>query len=131
MPRRTEKGADLLWKAQGFQLFIKMTEKYRQQFNEKENIFEKFLPYAMIFGLVSVWIKNMKAIYGEEYFATYHPYWYAGYALASFDANAFDSMINDLSNNMAETLASSPSSSGSGGGGFSGGGGGGGGGGGW
>lgn len=131
MPRRTNKGADLLWKAQGFRLFIKMTEKYRQQFNEKENIFEKFLPYAMIFGLVSVWIKNMKAIYGEEYFTNYHPYWYTGYALASFDVNSFDSMINDLSNNMSETLASSPSSSGSGGGGFSGGGGGGGGGGGW
>ena len=131
MRRRTEKGADLLWKAQGFQLFIKMTEKYRQEFNEKENIFEKFLPYAMIFGLVSIWVNNMKKIYGEEYFASYHPYWYTGYAIANFDVNTFNSMINDLSSNMAETLASSPSSSGSGGGGFSGGGGGGGGGGGW
>ncbi len=131
MPRRTEKGADLLWKAQGFRLFIKMTEKYRQEFNEKENIFEKFLPYAMVFGLVSVWVNNMKKIYGEQYFATYHPYWYTGHTFANFDANKFNSMISDLSNNMATTMASNPSSSGSGGGGFSGGGGGGGGGGGW
>lgn len=131
MPRRTQKGAETLWKIEGFKLFISVTEKYRQQFNEKENIFEKFLPYAMIFGLTSVWINNMKKIYGEDYFNTYHPYWFYGPSFTNFDAESFNSMISNLSDNMASTIASNPSGSGSGGGGFSGGGGGGGGGGGW
>lgn len=131
MPQLSEKGAELLWKTHGFKLYMETAEKYREQFNEKENIFEKFLPYAMVFGIVDLWVKKIKMIYGEEYFNTYHPYWYSGYAFANFDANSLTDSMETLSSQMATTLASSPSSSGSGGGGFSGGGGGGGGGGGW
>lgn len=131
MRRRTREGAEAFWQVQGFKLFMTKAEKYRQQFHEKEGIFEKLLPYAMVFGITSIWINNMKKIYGEKYFNTYHPYWYAGYALASFNADSFTNSIDSLSNTMTSTMASSPSSSGSGGGGFSGGGGGGGGGGGW
>jgi len=131
MRRRTKEGAEAFWQVQGFKLFMTKAEKYRQQFHEKEGMFEKLLPYAMVFGITSIWINNMKKIYGEKYFNTYHPYWYAGYALASFNADSFTNSIDSLSNTMTSTMASSPSSSGSGGGGFSGGGGGGGGGGGW
>lgn len=131
MPQLSQKGAEILWKAKGFKLYMETAEKYREQFNEKENIFEKFLPYAMIFGIVDLWVKKIKMIYGENYFSTYHPYWYYGYATPSFDANTLTDSMEALSNQMSETLASSPSSSGSGGGGFAGGGGGGGGGGGW
>jgi len=131
MPKRTQKGAETYWRMQGFRLFIKMTERYRARFNEKENIFEKFLPYAMLFGMTKIWIENMKKIYGEQYFAAYHPVWFYGYAFTSFDANSLNSVISDLSSNMSSTISSNPSSSGAGGGGFSGGGGGGGGGGGW
>lgn len=131
MRRRTEEGAEALWQTRGFKLYLSKAEKYRQQFYEKENIFEKFLPYAMVFGITGLWISNMKKIYGEEYFNSYHPYWYTGYAFAHFDANSFEKSINSLSSSMVSTMASNPSSSGAGGGGFSGGGGGGGGGGGW
>lgn len=131
MRRRTEKGAEALWQTHGFRLYMTQAEKYRQQFMEKEGLFEKFLPYAMVFGITSIWIKNMKAIHGEKYFDTYRPYWYTGYGLTHFDANSFEKSINSMSSAMATTMASTPSSSGSGGGGFSGGGGGGGGGGGW
>jgi len=131
MPRRTEKGAQTFRKILGFKEFIDKTEKYRANFNEKENIFEKFLPYAMLFGLTSIWINNMKKIYGASYFSTYHPLWFYGPAFTNFNANTFNEMVNDLSKDMNSAISSSPSSSGSGGGGFSGGGGGGGGGGGW
>ncbi|OGC81709.1 MAG: hypothetical protein A2V81_00450 [Candidatus Abawacabacteria bacterium RBG_16_42_10] len=131
MPKRTAQGTEALWKAKGFKLFIETAEKYRQAFNEREHIFEEVLPYAMVFGVVAVWIKNMQKIYGEEYFHTYHPYWYTGAAMRAFNADAFASSLQSLSTNMANTIASSPSSSGSRGGGSSGGGGGGGGGGGW
>lgn len=132
MPRRTVEGLAVWKKIMGFKLYMETAERYRQNFFEKENIFEKFLPYAMVFGLTTLWIEKMKQIYGQEYFATYHPVWFVGGSLGAFDTQSFNSAITDLSSNMAATLSSSPSSgSGAGGGGFSGGGGGGGGGGGW
>ncbi|MCX6809470.1 MAG: DUF2207 domain-containing protein [Candidatus Berkelbacteria bacterium] len=131
MTRRTEEGAELLRKINGFKLYMETAEKYRQRFNEKENIFEKFLPYAILFGITSLWIKKMKDIYGEKYFATYHPIWYAGANFSNFDIDSVSNEISQMSSNISSTMTSSPSSSGSGGGGFSGGGGGGGGGGGW
>lgn len=127
MTKRTKKGVETYWKAEGFRLFIQMTEKYRQQFNEKENIFEKVLPYAMIFGLTKEWINNIKRIYGENYFNTYHPVWFYGAHITTFNVDSFNSTIENLSSAMNSAISPS-GSSGSGG---AGGGGGGGGGGGW
>jgi uncharacterized membrane protein YgcG len=128
MPKRTEKGTELLWKVNGFKLYMETAEKYRQQFYEKENIFEKLLPYAIVFGMTKLWIRKMKDIYGEKYFETYHPVWFVGTNLGSFNVDSFTSAMNDISSSIS---SSAHGGSGAGGGGFSGGGGGGGGGGGW
>ena len=53
-----KKGAELLWRIKGFKLYMETAEKYRQQFYEKENIFEKLLPYAMVFGMTEIWVKK-------------------------------------------------------------------------
>lgn len=127
MPKMTAKGADLRWKIEGFKLYMKTAEKYRQKFNDQEGIFERFLPYAMLFGLTDIWIKKIKEIYGEKYYQNYHPSWYVGVAAATFDLNSFNSSMTSLSESISSNMSSS--SSGSDGGGFSGGGGGGGGGG--
>lgn len=131
LEQRTPEGAQLMLKIKGFKLYMETAEKYRQKFNEKEGIFEKFLPYAMIFGITKLWVEKMKIIYGEDYFTRYHPYWFIGYNFAHFDTNTLNQTINSLSNNMNSVISSNPSASGAGGGGFAGGGGGGGGGGGW
>lgn len=133
MPSRTQEGAELEMRIKGFRMYMETAEKYQQQFNEKENIFERFLPYAILFGMTKEWLEKMKTIYGEEYFNSYQPTWLYGAMLTGghFDLDNFTGTLNSMSSNMASTIASAPSSSGSGGGGFSGGGGGGGGGGGW
>ncbi len=131
MPQMSQTGAETLWQIRGFKLYMETAEKYREQFNEKENIFEKYLPYAMVFGIVPLWVKKIKATYGEAYFNTYHPYWFYGAAMMSFNPDTFTKSMDQLSQNMSSAITSNPSSSGVGGGGFSGGGGGGGGGGGW
>lgn len=128
MPKRTQAGVDLLFKIKGFELYMKQAENYRQQFYEKENIFDKFLPYAIIFGIAELWAKKMQLIYGEDYFKKYHPVWFVGSSIGSFDLDSFTSQLNSISSAIS---SSTGSSSGSGGGGSSGGGGGGGGGGGW
>ena len=128
MPKRTPKGAQLNWRVSGFKLYMETAEKYRARFNEKENIFEKFLPYAIVFGMTKLWIKKMEEIYGKEYFSNYHPAWYAGSFAGNFNADSFTSQINSISAGIASNIGTSSGASGSGG---AGGGGGGGGGGGW
>lgn len=130
MKNRPVEGAKLFRRVQGFELYMKKAEVYRQQWLEKQNIFETFLPYAILFGIAKEWNKKLTKIYGENYMSNYHPIWYYGY-VGSFDFNSFGETLESMSSTMSSTLSSSPSSSGSGGGGFSGGGGGGGGGGGW
>jgi uncharacterized membrane protein YgcG len=128
MPKRTPKGAELNWRIKGFKLYMETAEKYRAQFYEKENIFEKFLPYAIVFGMTKLWIKKMEQIYGKEYFATYHPAWYSGAAIGDFNADSFASQIGNLSAGIISNIGTSSGAHGAGG---AGGGGGGGGGGGW
>jgi len=128
MPRRTQKGADLMFQILGFERYMKQAEDYRQQFYEKENIFDKFLPYAIVFGITSLWIRKMEDIYGKDFYKNYHPAWYAGAISSTFDADSFTSQINSIAHNIS---SSTSSSSGAGGAGGAGGGGGGGGGGGW
>jgi len=128
MPRRTRKGAETLWKIKGFKMFMKTVDKDRAKFYEKENIFEKLLPYAIVFGITDIWIQRIKEIYGEEYFVNYTPVWYVG-TERYFNAKDFSSNIKDLSSAIATSVSSS--SSGAGGSGGAGGGSGGGGGGGW
>lgn len=131
MPKRSKEGALLLRRIHGFKLYMHTAERYRQKFNEKENIFEKFLPYAIMFEMTKEWTAKMRDIYGKEYFATYHPIWFVGPNFVDFNVDSLAAEISSMSSSMASTISSNPSSSGSGGGGFSGGGGGGGGGGGW
>lgn len=128
MPKRTLAGAENYWKIKGFKLFMETVDKDRARFYEEENIFERFLPYAVLFEITDLWIKKIKEIYGEEYFASHVPAWYVGSSLGGFNADSFNSTLDSLSSSIASNV-SAPS--GSGGSGSSGGGGGGGGGGGW
>ena len=127
MPKRTPAGANANWKIKGFLLFMKTAEQHRQQFYEKENMFEKLLPYAIAFGITGLWIKKMREIYGEQFYTTYAPAWYAG-NMAAFSESSLNSVMSGLSSAIGSNISSPSGSGGSGG---SGGGGGGGGGGGW
>jgi uncharacterized membrane protein len=128
MGKLTMTGAELDLRVKGFKLYMNTAEKYRSQFQEKEGTLDKLLPYAILFGITTQWLKKMKDIHGEPYFNTYHPAFLVGAAsLANFES--FSSAINDISNSIASNI--SPSSSGAGGVGGAGGGAGGGGGGGW
>ncbi len=126
MPKRTVKGAAALWHAKGFKLFLEKAEKYRIKWQEKENIFETYLPYAMAFGVADKWTKAFADLQKEP------PSWYHGSG-NTFNTIMFWSALNSFSTASAKSFAPPAASGGSGfgGGGFSGGGFGGGGGGSW
>jgi len=130
MPKKTKKGTEVLWHIIGFKEYITRAEKYRARFYEQENIFEKFLPYAIVFGCTKKWAKAFEGIYKTP------PTWYEGAVYgAYFSPVNFSNSLNKSLAGIGAVVAARPGggsgASGFGGGGFSGGGFGGGGGGSW
>jgi uncharacterized membrane protein YgcG len=128
MPRRTAQGRVMYRRCLGFRLYMTKAEKERQAFAEKANLFEEYLPYAIVYGCVQKWAKAFEGLglEGREMG------WYAG--SHGFAPVHFAESLGDFSSSISGVMASTPGGkggSGFGGGGGSGGGGGGGGGGSW
>ncbi|QAV69049.1 DUF2207 domain-containing protein [Salinibacterium sp. UTAS2018] len=138
----TAQGSELRDHLEGLKLYIRLAEADRLQMlqspegalrerNEATGstdvlkIYEKLLPYAVLFGLEKEWSTELSRYYSEN-----SPDWYRG--SSGFNGVLFASSISSFSTAVASSYSGSSSSSssgGSGGGGSSGGGGGGGGGG--
>jgi uncharacterized membrane protein len=128
MPARTAAGTAMVRRIRGFRRVIETAETHLSRWAEQENVFTRYLPYAIVFGLTEKWAKAFEALGIQPDTSS----WYVG--AHPFTAAAFGSSIDSFAVTTGGTLASTPASSGSsgfGGGGFSGGGGGGGGGGSW
>ncbi|MFC1780565.1 DUF2207 family protein [Patescibacteria group bacterium] len=119
MPAKTSIGTDIYEKAKGFRMFLHTAERFRMQKLTPKK-FERFLPYAMIFGVEKQWAKNFKDIYTKP------PGWYEGQdPWTTFNTIHFMRSMSSLNRNVGKVMASTPRSSSSGfsGGGWSGGGG--------
>ena len=128
MPARTAKGTAMLRRIRGFRRVIATAETHMSRWAEEENVFTRYLPYAIVFGLTRKWAKAFEDLGIQPDTSS----WYVG--PHPFTALAFADSIDGFAVTTGGTLASTPAASGSsglGGGGFSGGGGGGGGGGSW
>ncbi len=122
MPARTPAGARAREAALGFREFLSRveSERYRMMITSPE-MFERYLPHAMAFGVEGRWAKAFDDLYREP------PDWYSGTGHGTFRPSTFTSRMSTMTSSASSTMTSSPSSSGSGGGGSSGGGSGGGG----
>ena len=130
----TPKGAETYEYLQGVREYIRLAEADRirmlQSYSGAERrqdggadvivIYERLLPYALLFGLEKEWAQVLSVAYERE---RHEPTWYTGYAYG-----AIGSSLARMGGTLmpTPTATSSSSSSGSFGGGFSGGGGGGG-----
>ncbi len=127
MPARTVEGARALERVLGFEEFLRRVEGDRlERVVKTPEMFERFLPFAMAFGVERKWAKAFQDIYREP------PTWYVGATAGPFDLGGFSSRLSDLSSRTQSAMSSSPRSSdgsgfsgGSSGGGSGGGGGGG------
>lgn len=140
----SDEGLALRRYLKGLELYIKVAEKDRLKMLQSPEgaekvaledandpaqlvkLYERVLPYAILFGQEKEWSKRLGNYYER---ANSSPDWYAGNT--AFNAVVFSSMMSNFSSSVATTSASSSSTGGSSGGGSAGGGGGGGGGGGW
>ena len=120
MPRYTKKGVETKEKLLGFKLYLETAEKDRIAFHnapeKKPEIFEKFLPYAMVFGVEKKWAEQFKDIYNQQ------PEWYSGAEGQVFNSVILANNLNAFNSVVSASLSSNPSSASSGGSGFSGGG---------
>lgn len=127
MPAKTIKGVETREYLLGLKKYLEVAEKDRIEFHnapeKKPEIFEKLLPYAMVFSVEEDWAREFEGVY------TMPPSWYQGQG--SFNVVTFGHEIAVFNTLASKFVSSTPNSGGSGGGGFSGGGGGGGGGGSW
>jgi uncharacterized membrane protein YgcG len=129
--QRTAEGRAVCDQVEGFKTYLATAEADQLRFEEGEDIFSKYLPWAIIFELADRWAKVCQDLVAMGRLPDATPYWYVGnYQISSFNTGFLTSSLTS-----AATPAPSASSSGSGfgggssfgGGGFSGGGGGGGG----
>ena len=128
MPARTDAGTRALEQVLGFEEFLRRVEAehLKRIIIGHPELFDKYLPYAMAFGVEQQFARAFEGIYTEA------PRWYVGPSMMNFNVGHFSSSMSHLSTAAGATMSSSPrssSGSGFGGGGSSGGGGGGGGGG--
>ena len=135
-PARTEDGTAVLAQALGFRTYLTTAEADQLRFEEGEDLFSRYLPYAIVFGVAERWARIFAELAASGR-AVDRPGWYVGYydpLPGVFWAAGFASSIDRFQSVATESLtAPTPGSSGGSGfsGGFSGGGVGGGGGGGW
>jgi hypothetical protein len=119
MPARTVKGTAAYAQALGFKEYLSKAEKYRLQWEEKENIFEAYLPYAMIYGVADKWARTFEGIDKEP------PSWYRGSMIGIWSPIIFANALTTATSTIGRNLAVAPSARGGGGfgrGGFGGGG---------
>jgi uncharacterized membrane protein len=131
MPSRTGKGSLALSRSLGFGRFIRNADADMLRYAEQENIFAKYLPYAVVFKCTEKWAKAFAGLDQTQLAAQAGGFYVA---TGGFDANEFTRGIERFSDYTSGVIVATPASKGSsgvGGGGFSGGGFGGGGGGSW
>lgn len=147
--QRSGVGRALTDQVEGFRTYLATAEAEQLQFEEGEDIFSKYLPWAIIFDLTDRWTRVCQRLVELGRIPDITPAWFYG---GTWDPYTFSSQVNTFDSSVSSSIAAaapsladtgfsssgsafSSSSSGggfsSGGGGFSGGGGGGGGGGSW
>nr|MBN1228533.1 DUF2207 domain-containing protein [Anaerolineae bacterium] len=70
MPAKTTKGAEESEKWKAFRTYLKNAGRY-SNLEENKEVFERYLPYAIAFGLERSWINQFKRIEGTPI-----PHWY-------------------------------------------------------
>ncbi len=132
MAARTADGTAVLVQSRGFEEYLRTAEAGQITWEEAQDVFSRYLPYAIVFGVAERWATVFQEVASAAQAAGHQigaPLWYVGPWDSSWGFGGLASSMDDFSTTAAGTFVSTPGSSGmsgfSSGGGFSGGGGGG------
>ena len=134
--QRTAEGRAVCDQVEGFKTYLATAEADQLKFEEGEDIFSKYLPWAIIFELADRWAKICGDLVAMGRLPNETPYWYVGnYQMTAFNTAFLTSSLTSAATPVASSSGAGGTGFGGGssfgGGGFSGGGGGGGGSGSW
>jgi len=103
MPARSAAGVRTFGKVLGFKDFLARVEKGRiEKLDDSPQLFEKYLPYAMAFGVDSRWAEAFANI------AVAPPQWYRGKNYNNFSPVQFVSGMNAASGQMGNMKTPAP-----------------------
>ena len=129
LPARTATGSAMLSQTLGFKLYLETAEADQIAFEEAENIFSRYLPYAIAFGCVDHWVSVFAELV-DRGAPMSMPLWYTGGGTSSLQtmftatgSNSLTGIFQGLGTTL-DSAVSAPTVGSSGGSGFSGGGGG-------
>lgn len=131
MAARTAEGSAVLAQSLGFREYLVTAEASQIRWEEAQEVFSRYLPYAIVFGVAEKWAKTFEQVAQAAAAAgrpLASPWWYTGpHGFGGFSnlASGMDSFASTAGGTFTSTPGSSGSSGFSSGGGFSGGGGGG------
>jgi uncharacterized membrane protein YgcG len=129
--QRTAEGRAITDQVEGFKTYLATAEANQLRFEEGEDIFSRYLPWAIAFELADRWAKICGDLVAMGRLPNETPYWYYGnYNMAAFNTGFLTSSLTSAATPMPVASSSGTGFGGGssfGGGGFSGGGGGGGG----
>jgi len=131
MAAKTAEGSAVLAQSLGFKEYLTTAEAGQIAFEEASNVFSRYLPYAVVFGVADRWARTFAEVARAAEVANQPllmPTWYVWSGNAFPDFTSIAAGVESFSTTSTGTFTSTPGSSGSsgfGGGGFSGGGGGG------
>ncbi len=118
MPSRTAKGTAVLRRLRGFRTVIEKAETHMAVWAEQENVFTRYLPYAIVFGATEKWAKAFEG-WPPSLPGTRRGYVGARPFVYAELAHSIDGFTVATSGIIASTPAGSGGSGFSGGGGFS------------
>ncbi len=115
LPKRTQHGAQMLARIEGFRNFLMTAERSRLEMlvSQDPNYFYSIIPYAYVLGVSKKWMRQFEDI------AIATPSWYV--SDEPFSYSNFRHFMDHTVSGVSRSMTSSPSSSGSSGGGSSGG----------
>lgn len=132
MAAKTAEGSAVLSQSLGFKEYLTTAEAGQIAFEEASNVFSRYLPYAVVFGVADRWAQTFAEVAKAAEAANQPllmPTWYVWSGNAFPDFTSIAAGVDSFSTTSTGTFTSTPGSSGSsgfsGGGGFAGGGGGG------
>ena len=107
--QRTAEGRAVCDQVEGFRTYLATAEADQLKFEEGEDIFSKYLPWAIIFELADRWAKICGDLMAMGRLPTRVPYWYVGnYQMAAFNTSFLTSSLTSA----ATPLPSSSGASG-------------------
>lgn len=111
--QRNPAGRAMTDQVEGFRKYLATAEADQLRFEEGEDIFSRYLPWAIVFGLADRWQRVCAQLVAAGRIPP-DPYWYTGpsYYISGFSAG-------NLSETVAQTFDPPPAPAGSGGGGGS------------